>query len=334
MMGNEQYPNIRYNSMIENLIQNIEDNYSLSEIDQLAKLLSSIKMQKAEELSKRPTIENFYYEYKEYIKNTLSASYLKSVKLSFKILMEDFGKDKKLSEIGVKDAEDFKIRRIKTAPKGYAVYLRTIRAAYNIAVDWELIPSNPFAKIKFRKAQKLKPLYLTEPQFNRILPLTSNSDLKNLFVVCFYTGIRLSEAINLRWRNIGLENKLLTIGDNEFTTKSAKQRIIPLCNQVMDVLRQSQMGKPDSFVFSKSNGFPFRKEYVSKKFKDISRKAGLDEEIHFHSLRHSFASNLAQKGVPIVTIKDLLGHSSIVTTQIYSHSNFDSLVGAIAKFEK
>ncbi len=153
-------------------------------------------------------------------------------------------------------------------------------------------------------------------------------------MVCFYTGIRLGEAVNLRWRNISIEQKLLTIGDNEFTTKNATQRIIPLCNQVMEVLRQSPVRKPDSFVFSKSNGFPFRKEYVSKKFKNISRKAGFDEEIHFHSLRHSFASNLAMKGVPIVAIKDLLGHSSIVTTQIYSHSNVDSLVGAIAKFDE
>jgi site-specific recombinase XerD len=320
--------------MIESLIQNIENNFSLSEIDQLERLLASIKMQKVEELSKSPTIEIFYSEYKEYIKNTLSESYLKSVELSFKILIEDFGRDKKLSEISIRDAEYFKINRLKSAPKGYAVYLRTIRAAFNIAVQWELITSNPFTKIKFRKTQKIKPPYLTETQFNKILPLTVNRDLKNLFTVCFYTGIRLSEAVNLRWRNISLDKKLVTIGDNEFTTKNAKQRIIPLCNQVMNVLEQNKIGKPDNFVFSKSNGFPFRKEYVSKKFKEVSRKAGLVEDIHFHSLRHSFASNLAQKGVPIVAIRDLLGHSSIATTQIYSHSNVESLVGAIAKFDE
>lgn len=320
--------------MVENLIQHIENDYSLDDINKLHELLISIKKQKQEKLSSSPTIENFYTEYIEYIKNTLSASYLRSVKLSLKILMEDFGKDKKLSEISVKDAEDFKIRRIASAPKGYAVYLRTLRAAFNIAADWDLVPSNPFAKIKFRKTQKIKPTYLTEEQFNKIVPLTTNPDLKKLFIFCFYTGIRLSEAVNLRWRNINVEQKLLTIGDNEFTTKNARQRIIPLCNQVMAVFGQNPLGKSDSFVFSKSNGFPFRKEYVSKKFKEITRRAGLDEEVHFHSLRHSFASNLAMKGVPIIAIKDLLGHSSIVTTQIYSHSNVDSLVGAIAKFNE
>lgn len=320
--------------MMESFIQNIENNYSLDDINKLQELLISIKKQKQEKLSNSPTIENFYTEYIEYIKNTLSASYLRSVKLSLKILMEDFGKDKKLSEISVKDAEDFKIRRIASAPKGYAVYLRTLRAAFNIATDWDLVTSNPFAKIKFRKTQKIKPTYLTEEQFNKIIPLTVNPDLKKLFIFCFYTGIRLSEAVNLRWRNINFKQKLLTIGDNEFTTKNARQRIIPLCNQVMAVLGPNFRGTPDTFVFSKSNGFPFRKEYVSKKFKEISRRAGLDEDVHFHSLRHSFASNLAMKGVPIVAIKDLLGHSSIVTTQIYSHSNVDSLVGAIAKFDE
>ena len=320
--------------MLADLVQNIEKEFSLDDIDKLQQLLLSIKDQKKEKLNDSPTLEKFYDEYVNYVKITLSSSYLRSVKLSFKILMDDFGKDKKLPEISVKDAEDFKIRRIKTAPKGYAVYIRTIRAAFNIAVDWELIPSNPFGKIKFRKTQITKPLYLTENEFNKILPLTASPDLKNLFIFCFYTGIRLSEAVNLRWRNLNLKQKLLTIGDSEFTTKNARQRVIPLCGQVMSVLKQNLVKNADSFVFSKSNGFPFRKEYVSKKFKDISRRAGLNEDIHFHSLRHSFASNLAMMGVPIVTIKDLLGHSSIVTTQIYSHSNVESLINAVSKFDK
>jgi integrase len=320
--------------MLDELVQNIENEFSLDDIEKLQQLLSSIKKQKKERLNDSPTIKNFYLEYVNYVETTLSGSYLRSIKLSFKILIDDFGKDKKITGISVKDAEDFKIRRIKTAPKGYKVYLRTLKAAFNKAVDWGFIDANPFAKIKFRKTQIIKPSYLTEDEFNKILPLTASPDLKNLFVFCFYTGIRLSEAVNLRWRNINIKQKILTVGDNEFTTKNARQRVIPLCSQVMKILLPSPARKPEAFVFSKSNGFRFKKEYVSKKFKDISRRAGLNEDIHFHSLRHSFASNLAMKGVPIVTIKDLLGHSSIVTTQIYSHSNVESLINALSKFDK
>jgi site-specific recombinase XerD len=90
--------------------------------------------------------------------------------------------------------------------------------------------------------------------------------------------------------------------------------------------------KPDSFVFSKSNGFPFRKEYVSKKFKNIIRKAGLAESIHFHTLRHSFVTNLIDRGAPINTVRDLAGHSSLAVTEIYCHSNLESLRNAVTRF--
>jgi len=73
---------------------------------------------------------------------------------------------------------------------------------------------------------------------------------------------------------------------------------------------------------------------VSRSFLHARRKAGLSEDIHFHSLRHSFASTLAIKGVPLVCLKDMLGHASIVTTQIYAHSNMDSLKNAIQKFDE
>ena len=82
-------------------------------------------------------------------------------------------------------------------------------------------------------------------------------------------------------------------------------------------------------MFCKENGKAFTGDYVSKKFKRACKAAGMDKAIHFHSLRHSFASNLAQKGVSLYVIKELLGHSSISTTEIYSHLNMDSLKEAI-----
>jgi len=66
----------------------------------------------------------------------------------------------------------------------------------------------------------------------------------------------------------------------------------------------------------------------------MSPEQTIGEKIHFHTLRHSFASNLALKGVPLIVIKELLGHSSIVTTQIYSHSDLDSLQKAVGKFDE
>jgi integrase/recombinase XerD len=88
------------------------------------------------------------------------------------------------------------------------------------------------------------------------------------------------------------------------------------------------------YVFCKENGERFTGDYVSKTFKQACKDAGMDNAIHFHSLRHSFASNLVQKGVNLYTIKELLGHSSIATTEIYSHLNMDSLKDAIRMFDE
>ena len=74
-----------------------------------------------------------------------------------------------------------------------------------------------------------------------------------------------------------------------------------------------------------------RGDHFSRKFKKACRAASVDERIHFHTLRHSFASRLAQEGVSLYVIKELLGHSSITTTEIYSHLNVESLRGAIEK---
>jgi len=88
-----------------------------------------------------------------------------------------------------------------------------------------------------------------------------------------------------------------------------------------------------TYIFSKSDGKKFTGDYFSRRFKRVCRKAELDKSIHFHSLRHSFASNLVQKGVSLYTVKELLGHASISTTEIYSHLNMDSLREAVEKLD-
>ena len=94
---------------------------------------------------------------------------------------------------------------------------------------------------------------------------------------------------------------------------------------------QDRIGNP--YVFYRVKGTKINEDFVSKYFKKVVRRVGLRDDIHFHTLRHSFASNLVQKGVTIYAVKELLGHKSIVTTMIYSHLNRDSLIKAISCLE-
>ena len=81
----------------------------------------------------------------------------------------------------------------------------------------------------------------------------------------------------------------------------------------------------------KSDKSNYSGDYFSRRFKAACKKVGIDESVHFHTLRHSFASHLAQKGVSLYVIKELLGHSSVSTTEIYSHLNMESLREAVDK---
>ena len=96
--------------------------------------------------------------------------------------------------------------------------------------------------------------------------------------------------------------------------------MVPINKKIMVILKKKIKEPTKSeFVFSKTEGLKFNNDYVSKYFKKAVRKAKMDEKIHFHTLRHSFASRLVQKGASIYIVKELLGHSDVTTTQIYSH---------------
>ena len=158
--------------------------------------------------------------------------------------------------------------------------------------------------------------------------------MRDITITAFYTGMRLNELMKLTWRNVDLTTRIITVGDEDFTTKGRNQRYIPICEEVLAILSKRlpkvhKVHNEKSYVFCKPNGFPFTGDFISKMFKRTCKAAGIDKAIHFHSLRHSFASNLAQRGISLYTIKELLGHSSISTTEIYSHLNMDSLKEAI-----
>lgn len=161
--------------------------------------------------------------------------------------------------------------------------------------------------------------------------------LKDIFTTAFYTGLRLGELINMRWSWIEFDENQITVKcSNEFITKSKKERIVPMCNKVKTLLKyRSNNSKPlpNEVVFYRIRGRKLHQETISKQFKLAVRKSNLNEKIHFHSLRHSFASLLAQRGVSLYIIKELLGHEDLATTQIYSHLQQQNLREAINLFE-
>jgi len=151
--------------------------------------------------------------------------------------------------------------------------------------------------------------------------------------------MRAGELVNLKWSWIDLEEGIITVRNTEtFRTKSGNERIIPI-NDTLKIVLNKRFPKiidisKDEYVFTKIKGIRLNVDFVSKNFKKISRKLNLNEDYHLHTIRHTFASNLVQRGVDLYTVKELLGHSDLKTTQIYSHLKRSNLIEAVTKLNK
>jgi site-specific recombinase XerD len=146
--------------------------------------------------------------------------------------------------------------------------------------------------------------------------------------------MRLGELLNMRWGWIDFKQNIITVKhSNSFTTKSKKERIIPIHSIIDEVLLSRYTTLPkfneDNYVFFRYPGIKLNEDFVSKNFKKVVRLVGLSDDIHFHTLRHSFASNLVQSGSTLYIVKELLGHQDFQTAQIYSHLQKENLSRAV-----
>jgi integrase len=268
----------------------------------------------------------YYAEYYEFVSDMYSAKYAQSVKTTFNHVLKYFGETKKLSEIGLKDWELFFNCIRKKSPGAVPVYYRNLKAAMNRAVGWKHLDENLLRKIKLPKYQRQSQLTIGVDELKLILLEINNPYVKMITKTGFYTGCRVSELVNLKVRNVDLEQETIQIGDEDFTTKSRKTRIVLISQQLKDLLETCVSTKSgDDYLFGKTRKQPFTSDYVSKQFKKAVLGAGLSERIHFHTLRHSYGSLLANENCAITVVKDLMGHSDISTTLKYLHSNISDL---------
>jgi len=284
------------------------------------------------------TLTEFETEYTNYVKKKLTVSSQKSVKLSFNILTKSIG-NPQLRKIDVRIIDKFITDTYTRSKSSSALYYRTLKGAFNKALQWNYITVNPFNNIQPPKVEKKHPVFIKDNEFEQILATTEKDYLRDLFITAHNTGMRAGELVNLKWSWIDLEEGIITVRNTEtFRTKSGNERIIPI-NDTLKIVLNKRFPKiidisKDEYVFTKIKGIRLNVDFVSKNFKKISRKLNLNEDYHLHTIRHTFASNLVQRGVDLYTVKELLGHSDLKTTQIYSHLKRSNLIEAVTKLNK
>jgi len=205
--------------------------------------------------------------------------------------------------------------------------LINLKAAFRYALEENYIKVNPCNGIKQFTLPQKQPLYFSKQDYEKLLEIIDDREFKNLIMIAANTGLRLMEVLSLNWAQVDLNIKNIILDQRDHITKSKKIRSVPINNNIYPVLLEMQQHSTGDNLFSYSGRN--KDVYVSMKFKHYVKKAKLNPLLHFHSLRHSFASWLVQSGVSIYLISKLLGHSNISTTEIYSHLRQDDLLDCV-----
>jgi integrase len=196
-------------------------------------------------------------------------------------------------------------------------------AAELIAGRTSLQPGhNPVRWVKFLAEDNLQFQTLSEDA-ERALLACCPSYLQDMVVFALNTGLRSGDIFNLKWEEVDLEQSRL----NVLVQKTRKLLAIPLNDAAYGILGAWQGMRKGPYVFyNQMTGDRFRD--LKAGFKLACKQAGIDG-VTWHTLRHTFASRLVRNGADIVTVKELLGHSTIVVTMRYAHTNDETKTRAI-----
>jgi integrase len=317
---------IDYYDSQRNRIQ--ESSHSSSKRD-AEDLLSLRKSEILRGTFKRPvkiTFGELGTKYMEYAKGN-KRSWLRDEQMLEK-LKAFFGSERQLREIYPADIEGFKLHRRKEV-SGSTVNreLALLKRMFNLAIDWDLyLGSNPVRKVKFFQEINLGFRTLTGEEERKFLA-NATPYIRDIAVFALNTGLRIGEILSLTWERVDMEKNLLSV----FAHKTHKIRPVPINAEARRVLEYWALGRKNEFVFyNHETGEPFVD--LKAGFALACRKAEI-KGVTWHTLRHTFASRLLDRGADIVTVQQLLGHSTVTTTMRYTHTNLDSKRNAVAKLE-
>lgn len=229
-------------------------------------------------------------------------------------LISYFG-DMKLQEISAHDIEKYKAYRVKEIKKSTLNReLGCLKALYNKAIEWDYIDKNPVRKVKFFNEEPFKrQRYLNEEEIKKLLEACGTPYLRDIVGIALNTGMRLSPILNLEWKYVDFIEEVITL----IKTKNNKIHKIPMNKRSKEILFRRKCAKTNiKYVFCFEDGINIKS--VRTGFESAVKRAGIDDLV-FHDLRHTFASHLMKKNVKLLTIKELLNHSTINMTLRYAH---------------
>lgn len=258
-------------------------------------------------------------------------SYGKDMKLFRQYLSSKYNGEVYVDEITVEDIEEFLLYMLEErnyAPASRRRLLITIKSFLTFCTKKNYCKKNVAKEVEYVKLDYKERVSLTEDEVKALFGATKEPLIRLIFQTLYYTGLRVSECVNLTMNCVDFSNNVILVKSG----KGNKDRSIPmnakLRTLLMDYVQAWRNGQNTDRLFcTKSGGIC--PSYINRKLKNSAKEAGIAKHLTAHILRHSFASNLLKNGVDILRIQKLLGHSSIKTTSIYTHTNIVDLGQAV-----
>lgn len=278
-------------------------------------------------------IQNFLdyllYE-KKYSENTVSG-YLKDLE-QFELYIKSNKKDFKNMDYSLVSDYLLYLGKMKYTSTSINRHLSSLRSFYDYLINSNIVTSNPFKLVHGPKKEKKLPSYLKYSEFEDIVSLCDDTPLgmrnRMILELLFATGIRVSEAVNIKLADISFKEREIKVFG-----KGKKTRIVyfnKVCQSVMSdyVLKARQellKGKKNDFLLLNHLGNKLTRRGIALVLDNLIRKSSLKHKISPHTLRHTFATLLLNEGMDIREVQELLGHERLSTTSIYTHVSNEEL---------
>ena len=267
---------------------------------------------------------------KKYSNNTIE-SYSNDLSKYFEFMSKDSIKFKSITKENIIDY----IKHLKDNDineKSIAHNISVIRSFYKFMILEKVLDKSPCEFIDLPKVKKTLPNVLSIEEVDKLLDVNITDDFsyrnKTMLELLYATGLRVSELVNLKLNNIDLDECYVkTIG------KGNKERIIPIGDMAIKYLKEyinyyrTKLIKKEKndYLFLNNHGKRITRQGFFKIIKKLAKEKDINKDISPHTLRHSFATHLLLSGADLRSIGELLGHSSVSTTEIYTHISNEKL---------
>jgi len=240
--------------------------------------------------------------------------------------LTSFFKDKYIFEITAQMIEKYKAKRLENvSPASVNRELACLKHMYTKAIEWGYVRENPAKGVRLLKESPGRLRYLNPEEVERLINACADH-LRPIVITALNTGMRKSEILNLRWKEIDLKNRKITV----INAKNNESRVIPINQTLYQKLSSLSTKSNGEYAFPDRNGRPFKE--VKKAFSSALQKAKI-QDFRFHDLRHTFGSHLVMQGVDIRTVQQVLGHKEIRMTMRYSHLSPEYVQKAIERLD-